>query len=131
MTLRDDGLEPGDIKFKPGAQYPLETDGTGVKGAPVEFASDGKVTPAADAAEYIGQLGEEPRWDGHVVDVRVAGLGVIGEVSEAVTAGDYVVPDGTGSFRLLDTAGGDEEHKHLPIVMHDAAAGETTVLAYK
>ena len=130
MTLRDDGLQPGDIKFKPGAQVPLETDGTGVKGAPVVFDADGKVTPATDAADYIGQLGEEPRWDGHVVDVRVAGLCVVGEVSDAVTAGDYVVPDGANAFRAFDSAN-DTEHKHLPFTLHDAAAGETVVLCYR
>lgn len=131
MTLRDDALKAGDIKWKPGDEVPLETDGTGEKGYPVVFAANGQVTPAADAGDAIGQLGDTPRWDGQPIRVVMAGPGVVGDVSEAVEAGDYLVPDGTGGFRVLDTAGGDTEFIHLPRAMHDAASGENVVMMYR
>lgn len=131
MTLRDDNLDAGDIKFKPGDEIPLETDGTGEKGYPVVFAADGRVTPAGDAADSIGQLGDSPRWEGQPIRVIAAGPCVVGDVGASVSAGDYLVPNGSGGFRTLDTAGGDTEYIHLPVALHDAAGGETVVMMYR
>lgn len=144
MTLRNDGLQPGDIKFKPGNEVPLETDGTGVKGDAVTFNVDGKVTPTTATADaLIGQLGEEPRWDGHVVSVRIAGLVVIAEVSGAVSPGDVLEPDSAnpgkyvananGMYQSVDeggTATYDLALNH-PIALETAAAGETVMALYR
>lgn len=71
----------------------------------VSYNGNFEVTePAADAGEFIGVVAYDVA-SGNEVDVIKRDCEVKIEVSESVTAGDELVPDGSGAFETVATSG--------------------------
>jgi hypothetical protein len=90
-------------------------------GEPVGISGDNEVdASSAGGGDFIGvnlydvSSGEEAALAGDDCEVRV-------EVSEQVTAGDEIVPDGAGTFETVATSGATEG---VALVQDGAAAGE-------
>jgi hypothetical protein len=90
-------------------------------GEPVGISGDNEVdASSAGGGDFIGvnlydvSSGEEAALAGDDCEVRV-------EVSEAVTAGDEIVPDGAGTFETVATSGASSG---VALVQDGAAAGE-------
>jgi len=70
----------------------------------VSYNGNFEVTePAADAGEFIGVVAYDVA-SGNEVDVIKRDCEVKIEVSESVTAGDELVPDGSGAFETVATS---------------------------
>ena len=76
------------------------------RGEPVAITGDYEVTSATDGGPFVGVVmydvtsGEEVVIAGDDCEVRL-------EASEAISAGDALVPDGVGSFRQAVSADGE------------------------
>lgn len=107
----------GDPVYEDSRLVPEESDGTGVQGDAVTYDSQGRVTPAGSATDYIvGILGEDSPEENDMVRTVQGGIAE-SRAGGAITPGDVLVPDdadagalvsnGTGATFEVDTSTGD------------------------